>query len=236
MKKLLIFGSIIMLALISFGCGMFTGGDKIKADEGSFTIEKDDATELDVQIEMGVGELTVATGTGDWVEGSFDTNMKELEPIVTYKKGTVVIGHKDNQDIRIGKIKNKWEMVLSEDIPIDLSVDTGASSANLDLQQLQLNKLNVETGVGELNLNLSGDWKKGFKANIQAGVGSATIILPSDVGVEVKTDSGIGHIEVSDLISKGNGVYVNEAYENADVIIEIVAEVGVGELVFELDK
>ena len=236
MKKLLIFGSIIMLALISFGCSMFTGGDKVKTDGGSFTIEKDDATELDVQIEMGVGELTVAKGSDDWVEGSFDTNTKELEPIITYKKGSVVIEHKDHKGIRIGKIKNQWELALSDNIPIDLSVDTGASSATLDLQQLQLNKLNVETGVGELNLNLSGDRKKGFKANIQTGVGSAIIILPSDVGVKIKTDSGIGNIEASDLISKGNGVYVNEAYENADVIIEIVAEVGVGEMVFELDK
>lgn len=240
MKKLIIYGLIVGLSLIAVGCSIFaTDKEEVEVSKGTFFIEKDEAEELDVQLNMGVGELTVFKGSDNWVEGSVETNVKELEPIVTYadknKKGVVVIEQQNNQDIRIGKIKNKWDMELSEDIPMDLSVMTGAASAKLDLKGLQLNKLDVETGVGQLHIDLAGDWKKGFKTNIETGVGAATIILPSDVGVKIKYEKGLGSISADGLILKEEGVYMNEAYENSDVIIEIVVEIGVGEVTFELN-
>ena len=241
MKKLLLYGLMVGTFLIVVGCSIFaTEKEEVKINKGSFIIEKDQATELDVELNMGVGELTVSKGTKNWLEGNFDTNFKDLEPIVTYanknKKGGVVIEQPDNKDIRIGKIKNKWILELSDDIPMNLSVVTGAASANLDLKELQLNKLDVETGVGELNIDLAGDWEKGFVSNIKTGVGAATIVLPSNVGVKIKYEKGIGTIQADDFIHTEEGVYINQAYENADVIVDIFVEIGVGEVTFEMDK
>lgn len=241
MKKLLFYGWMVGILLIAVGCSILaTEKEEVKVNEESFIIEKDQAEELDIELNMGVGELTVTKGTENWVEGSFDTPIKELEPIVMYankkKKGVVVIEQPDNNNIRIGKIKNKWNMELTEDIPMNLSVMTGAASANLDLKGLQLNKLDVETGVGELNIDLSGDWQKSFETNITTGVGAATIVLPSNVGVKIKCEKGIGAIQAKDLIFKEEGIYINEAYENADVIVDIFVEIGVGEVIFKMDK
>jgi predicted membrane protein len=68
------------------------------------------------------------------------------------------------------------------------------------------------------------------------GVGKSTIILPADVGVQIKSSKGIGKTEFVDFISKGNGEYVNEAYENADVIIHVKTELGLGQAIFKLEK
>ena len=46
---------------------------------------------------------------------------------------------------------------------MDLTVETGASLANLDLQGLQLEKLDIEAGVGDLTVNLGGDWKRALQ-------------------------------------------------------------------------
>ncbi|WP_233436365.1 LiaF domain-containing protein [Lysinibacillus capsici] len=119
---------------------------------------------------------------------------------------------------------------------MDLNVETGASLANLDLQGLQLEKLDIEAGVGDLTVNLGGDWKKSFTTTIETGVGQTTVILPSKVGVKLTTEKGIGSSNVEGLISKGNGVYVNEAYDKADVVLEVNSELGIGEITFKLDR
>lgn len=238
MKKLLFTGLVISAALfVLSGCSSAIAGE---LNEDSIVVKKDKAKELDVELNLGVGEITVQKGTKEWIEGNVKYNVKDLEPKVEYdlrrKKGEVVIEHKNLKKFRISEIKNEWDFKLTDKIPINLSVNTGASMANLDLQGLQIGNLDIETGVGDLTVDLLGDWKKSFETNIETGVGQTTVILPSKVGVKIKAEKGIGAINVVGFISKGNDVYVNEAYEDADVILTVDAEVGVGEVTFKLEK
>jgi hypothetical protein len=75
-----------------------------------------------------------------------------------------------------------------------------------------------------------------FDVTLEMGVGSSTIILPSEVGVKIESSKGLGKVDFDGLISKGNGVYVNEAYENADVIINLKTDLDVGAVTFKLEK
>jgi len=211
-----------------------------KTRDETLLVEKDKAEKLEVDINLGVGELFVKKGAKDWVEGTAQYNIKKLAPQVHYnlngKTGNVEIEHKGSKNIRLGKMKNTWDIELNEDIPMDLSIETGASTAELDLRGLQLENLDIETGVSDLLVDLSGDWKKSFETNIETGVGATTVILPSTVGVKLTTEEGIGSSSIEGLISKGKGVYVNEAYEKADVVLEVNSEIGVGDVTFKLDK
>jgi len=203
-------------------------------------VEKDKAKTLEVAIDLGVGEMNLTGGAKEWVEGKADYNIKKLAPQVNYDvsgdTGEVEIKHKGSTKLGISNIKNTWDIQLNDDIPMDLTVETGASLANLDLQGLQLEKLDIEAGVGDLTVNLGGDWKKSFNASIETGVGQTTVIVPSKVGVKLTTEKGIGSSNIEGLISKGKGVYVNEAYDKADVVLEIKSEIGLGDITFKLDK
>lgn len=219
------------------GCNSVIPG---KTKEETILVEKDKAEKLDVDLQLGIGEITVKKGAKDWVEGTAQYNIDKFVPKVKYdlrgQTGKVTIEHKGSTNVRLGKIKNIWDIELNDDIPMDLSIETGASEAELDLQGLQLEKLNIETGVGDLDVNLGGDWKKSFEADIETGVGDTTVILPSKVGVKLTTEAGIGSSNIEGFISKGKGVYVNEAYDKADVKIEVNSEIGVGDITFKLDK
>ncbi|QDQ02716.1 hypothetical protein FOH38_20940 [Lysinibacillus fusiformis] len=238
MKKFIGIGLVMSTSLLVLsGCYSSTPS-KIK-DE-TILIEKDKAKKLDVELNLGVGEMTVTKGAKEWVEGNAQFNIKKLAPKVSYElhgqTGEVTIEHKGSTKFGISNIKNEWNIELNDDIPMNLSVETGASMANLDLQGLNLEKLDIETGVGELSVNLGGDWKKSFETNIETGVGQTTVILPSKVGVKLTTEKGIGSSNVEGFISKGKGIYVNDAYENADIVLEVISEMGVGEVTFKLDK
>lgn len=238
MKKSLLVGCVIVATLfITTGCNtVFTGKER----EESISVKKDIAEELDVELNLGVGELTVTKGAKDWVEGTVKYNVNDLEPKVTYKhrnhKGEVVIKQKELTVLDISNIKNEWDLELSDAIPMNLTVNSGASDTRLDLQGFQLESLDINTGVGDLAVDLGGDWKKSFEANIETGVGETTVILPSKVGVKITTDKGIGTTNIEGFISKGNGVYVNEAYKDADVILTVHTDTGIGDVTFELDE
>ena len=54
--------------------------------------------------------------------------------------------------------------------------------------------------------------------------------------MKIKSEKGIGTSNVVGFISQGEGVYVNEAYEEADVILTVNTEMGIGNITFKLDK
>lgn len=237
MKKYIGLVFIISASLLVLtGCFSFVPE---KEREETFSVKKDDAKNLDVEINLGVGELTVTKGAKGWLEGNATYNIKKLAPNVHYNQrgqtGHLDIEHKGSTKVRMGKIKNVWDIELNEEIPMDLSIETGASTATLDLQGLKLENLDIETGVGDLYIDLGGDWKKSFETNIETGVGQTTVILPSKVGVKITTEKGIGSINLEGFIAQGKGVYVNDAYEKSDVVLEVNAEMGVGDITFKLD-
>ncbi|MET3193887.1 toast rack family protein [Gottfriedia sp. OAE603] len=239
MKKSFFIAVLVGATLVvTTGCSIFTNG---KVKEELISIEKDNAKSLDVKVDLGAGKLNVKKGGNEWVEGIAEYSHKPLKPEVSYKlngsKGKVKIeqGKHKLPNMKIGKFKNEWNLTLTDKIPLDLDVNAGASKTILDLKGLELNSLDIENGVGELTVDLGGDWKHGFNTKIETGVGKTTIILPSDIGVKIHSDKGIGKANVVDFISKGNGVYVNEAYENGKETLNVDMDMGVGEVSFKLD-
>ena len=239
MKKTLYIGLVIGVILFTAsGCNTVVSGE---VKEESISIKKDKARELDVELNLSVGELTLSKGAEDWVEGSIKYGKKKLKPKVIYNrkgnKGEIIIEQKSLNSLKNSDVKNEWNLELSDNVPMNLSVDSGVSSTELDLQGLMLEKLDINAGVGELHVDLGGDaWENSFETNIKTGVGEATVILPSEVGVKIKSEKGLGTSNVVGFISQGEGVYVNEAYEEADVILTVNTEIGVGDITFKLDK
>jgi predicted membrane protein len=118
---------------------------------------------------------------------------------------------------------------------MELKVNQGAGRARLTLGGLALSRLDVEIGAGETDVDLSGDWKNDLTANIQGGVGRATVRLPTDVGVRARAQGGIGAIHVHGLKKDGDA-YVNEAYGKSPVTVNVEVQGGVGEINLELGE
>ncbi|QED49308.1 toast rack family protein [Cytobacillus dafuensis] len=240
MTKKLVLGIIIAANLLWItGCSYSVIG---KEKDFEIHVQKDKAEKLDITLDAGIGEINVSGGAKDWAEGVIEYNIDELKPKVKYKRtgntGKMTIEQSDGKvlGIKKGSIKNTWDLQLTNDVPINLEVNTGTTDTDLDLQGLKLSKLDIDGGVGDITVDLSGDWQESFDVDLEMGVGQSTIILPKDVGVKIISSEGVGSSNFNGFISEGNGVYVNEAFENADVKIVVNTELGVGEANFELEK
>lgn len=211
-----------------------------KASGNEISIEKDNAEALDVDIDFGVGNLSIQGGSKEWVIGEFFYNHKRLEPKVTYKTrkdvGFVKIKQGSGKMFSFTKrkVNNDWNLQLTNEVPIDLNIDMGVSESTVDLKGLQLNSLSIDSGVSDSVIDLSGEWKKGFRADFDLGVGDVTIIIPKQTGVKVNASKGIGRVDLKEFTKQNDGVYVNEAYASADAIIDISLDIGVGDVKFKV--
>jgi hypothetical protein len=149
---------------------------------------------------------------------------------VSGKKGQLVVeqGSANGGDLS-GGARNEWEIRMNDEVPTDLVVRLGAGESDLDLDSLTLTGVNVRMGAGKTTVDLSGDYTLDFDATIEGGVGQATVLLPSEIGVKAKAEGGLGKINAKGLKKVGDS-YVNDAYGESDTNLSVDVKGGVGEI------
>lgn len=229
----LLFVVLVIMAVVSLS-------NWLKTDQGSdvVSIEKDNAKSLEVDIDFGVGNLLIEGGATEWLDADIDTDMNKGYPTVNYKNkrnvGYAEIQQRKKRFSLFQKKRNNWDLQLTNEIPVSLDVDTGVSGSDLNLSGIQLSYLSVDAGVGDTTIDLSGDWQESFEVDIDLGVGDADIHLPKETGVKLIVSKGIGKVTANGFISQGDGVYVNEAYDQSDTTITMEVDIGVGNAKFSL--
>ncbi len=98
-----------------------------------------------------------------------------------------------------GDARNEWDLRVNDDVPLDLNVQLGAGESDLDLDSLTLTAPDLSMGAGETTVDLTGDYERDLAANIEGGVGEATVRLPGEVGVRVDAEGGLGEINPEGL-------------------------------------
>jgi hypothetical protein len=152
----------------------------------------------------------------------------------------------------------RWDIGLSTDVPIDLEVNSGVSSSTLDLKDIQLTRLHVNSGVGSVNLtvpampdsydvsisggtgstNITVEEGAAINLDITGGVGSVTVDVPNGTAVRLDASTGVGQINVPSDYERTSGdeenfvgdegIWQSPGYDNADRKITITYDGGVG--------
>jgi len=232
--KVVVSYSIILILLLTNCCVV---GGKLRTE--SETVELDGAESVSVEINMGAGKLNISGGADELLNANFLYRVRAWKPKINYNvsdnKGVLIIEQPGVVRIPVQGYQYEWDLRFNDDVPMDLSVILGAGVNNLKLGSLNLTSLNIEMRVGELKVDLTGEWKKDLDANIEGGVGRMTLMLPSNVGVRVDVDRGLGTINAVGLKKDGD-FYVNDAYEISLVTLNIELDVGIGEINLEINR
>ena len=241
MKRLaFLFTVLVTGAVLTGACGTQPGGTHQvgKMQRESKSVDLKGAQSARAQLKMGAGELNLAGGADQLMEGDFSYNVSEWKPEISYDvsgdEGELVVrqGGSGDSDLT-GEARNEWEIRLNDELPTDLVVQLGTGESNLDLDSLRLMGLKLQMGAGKTTVDLTGDYAKSFDARIQGGVGEAKVLLPSEVGVKAKAQGGLGKINAEGLKRVGDS-YVNEAYGDSDVTLNVNVQGGVGQINLEV--
>lgn len=100
----------------------------------------------------------------------------------------------------------------------------------LGIGNLRFDLLQVESGLGDVELDLRGFEGKG-EVELSIGLGSCKVILPKSVGARVYyDDSFLSSSSFKGFDEVRNGVYETENFDSAESTLEIEASVGMGHL------
>jgi hypothetical protein len=169
MKKVLWIILLSIGALSLSGCCCFTlGGQPSRiarslapssAKSQTVQIEQGDADRVQASVKFGGGTLDIQGGSDALLEAEFVYNVDALEPEVTYDVqdglGQLLVEHRTDPirlDQLTGELRNEWTLVFAENVPLELQLDVGASSGEIDLGGLAIENLDVTMGAADLRL------------------------------------------------------------------------------------
>jgi hypothetical protein len=234
---------IVMMAataILAGACGTQPGGTQQvgKMQSESQSVDLENAQSTRAQLKMGAGELHITGGADQLMEADFSFNVSDWKPKVNYDvsgdTGELVVKQGRGGGVNLGgDARNEWDISFNDAVPTDLVVQMGAGESDLDLDSLALTGLDLQMGAGKTTVDLTGDYAQSFDASIEGGVGEATVLLPSEVGVKAKAEGGLGTINAKGLKKVGDS-YVNDAYGESDVNLSVDVKGGVGEINLEV--
>jgi hypothetical protein len=233
MKRVVVL--LVTAAVLLSSCGTQRVGEMQRESQA---VDLENAQSVATELRMGAGELNVSGGADALMEAGFTYNVADWQPQVSYDvsgdTGELIVEQGSGEGIPAGgDARNEWDLRLNDEVPTDLSVQMGAGESNLDLDSLALTGLDLQMGAGKTTVDLTGDYAQDFEASIQGGVGEATVLLPSEVGVRARAEGGIGKINAEGLQREGDS-YVNDAFGDSDVTLDVDVQGGVGQINLEV--
>jgi N-terminal domain of toast_rack, DUF2154 len=232
---------VVLLIVMMAGTAVFAGACGVKQvgdlQRQSQSVDVGEARSVRADLRMGAGELNLSGGADALMEAVFSYNVAEWEPEVDYEvsgdTGALSVKQDIIAGVPVGEARNEWDIRLDDEVPTDLNVQMGAGESDLDLDSLTPTGLTLHMGSGKTTVDLTGDYAQDFDVRIQGGVGEATVLLPSEVGAQVSVEGGLGKANAEGLQKEGNS-YVNEAYGDSGVTLDVDIQGGVGRITLEV--
>jgi len=213
------------------GCIVETRSGPTRHDSRS--VDRESVERLSVNLNIGAGDIRIRGGAQKLAQADFTYNVDAWKPEWSYtgtsSHGTLTIRQPGHNHAHIGDTRYEWNLALNNDVPVDLTMHFGAGEAQLDLGSLALRSVEVNMGVGQLQMDLRGRPKHDYDVHIHGGIGEAVVHLPSNVGVWAEGSGGIGEIHTEGLRREG-GHWVNDAYEDSKTRIHVDVRGGIGSI------
>ena len=177
----------------------------------------------------GAGSLNVRAGEGDLISAHTTTDFGE------YRLEYDSIGGRDELALwlegsrrgwRFGRLENSAEVMLNPGPVWSLDFDMGASSVDLDLSKLAVERLTVDCGASKSVIRL-GSRAEDVEVDINAGASSLRVEVPESAGCEVRIEAPLSSKRLPGFTKVGSGEYQTENFGSAGKSISISIHAGV---------
>jgi hypothetical protein len=156
MKKQVIF-MLIALIFASFACSiqnvqMETIDNQIVMINEPLPADSDEA---ELEFQMSGGKFSLSPGAEGLVNGNITYNVEQWEPEFTRSSNHFAIKQVNPyriSGIPTGDIINNWELYVTNQVPLNLSIEGGASENTFDFSGLQLTNLKVVQGASDTTI------------------------------------------------------------------------------------
>jgi hypothetical protein len=125
----------------------------------------------------------------------------------------------------ISSLRNETEIYLTEQIPLEILIKTGASKEKIDLSKLRIDYLEIESQASDLNITFGDLYSS--RAKIKTKASNLRIKIPQKLATRIAIDSKVKNLSIGSRFEKKNGDYKTKDFDKAftrlDIRIESVA-------------
>lgn len=128
----------------------------------------------------------------------------------------------------VGPESGVWRFRLSNEVPLHLTVESGASQLTLDLSEVQASYLKLEAGASSITLTAPARVANAL-LDIEAGAANLNVQIPEGVAARIRVDQGISSLTINQerFPRLNQDLYQSGDYDHAPCRVELNIEAGV---------
>jgi hypothetical protein len=199
--------------------------------EDTFSIPLGTAQSVKYNFAHGVGQLEISGGApaGQALVGTYAAGMNRRSHL-----------NGDRLEVRVeagpsfvpvvGPSQGIWRFHLAQDIPVLLTVESGASILNIDLKDVLVTRFALKTGASSANVTMPA--RGASLLDVEAGAASINILVPEATAARIRVREGVTAVDVDThrFPRLDSGIYQSSNYDVSGDRSEINIESGLGKL------
>jgi hypothetical protein len=228
-----IFGYFWPLLVIAFGAwliiGYFARNRPVEGETASIPLEG--ASSAYIKLDHAAGKLTLSPGAGpgEILNGTFGNGLSYKSHVEAGRLEVKIRTSQQPWTWWPGESLD-WDIHLNRDIPISLKIDSGASASFLDLSDLKVTELDIDTGASSTELKLPAN-AGSTHVDIDTGASSFKVAIPEAVAANIRVKSGIASVNINPRFKRlDGGVYQSPDYSSAANRVDMTISAGVGSI------
>ncbi|WP_105615110.1 hypothetical protein [Vallitalea okinawensis] len=199
----------------------------------SFTEAYQNQEELALDFNFSVTEfnLNLEGTTEQLVETEATYNYEPLEPEFSISGDTKVNYSIKQKNLRsfTGRAESEINTKINANVITDMDLSMGVGEANIDLTDVKIRNVNIECGVGDLEVVANGIYDQEQSYSLEGGVGNSEFKMGGEFNkpVTFNVESGVGDTEIqcTGAFNEGGSISVEGGVGNIDLTLP--ANVGI---------
>ena len=224
------------IALMMLGIWILIGFSfpRVKGSSETFKVDLGDAARMDLVVNHGAGVLTFSSGAEDGIALSGSQGLGlEIKSNRSGDSLGVDISAGPTFLPFLGPEGGSWDFKLSKAVPVAIKLSAGSAKMDLDMTDIRLTYLGVETGASSLKVKLP-EAAGHTLVDFESGAASIELIIPEGVGGRIKLEQGASSIKIDEkrfpvLTSMAN-IYQSADFDTASNRVEIHLEGGANQV------
>ena len=201
------------------------------AAEDTFSIPLNAAQSVHYNFAHGAGQLEIGGGApaGQAIVGTSAVGMNRRSHL-----------NGDRLEVRVeagpsfvpfvGPSEGVWRFQLTQDVPVLLTVESGASFQNIDLTNVRATRLALKTGASSSNVTMPA--RGASLLDVEAGAASINVRIPEATAGRIRVKEGVTavNVDTNRFPRLDSGIYQSSNYDSSQDRAEINIEAGLGSI------
>lgn len=168
------------------------------------------------------------------IKGNYGEGITSLEETRTNENHAADLHIKEktlSQSTIVNPTKKRFmDLEISDRMPTEFNINSGASKLDLDFSYVNLKKLNINSGASAVKVKL-GNKSDNLDAEINCGASDIIIMVPKDFGIKIDSNSVLLGRDLTDLdLEQNKNSYSSKDYDSKTKKLNIKLSSGVSKL------